>query len=370
MKQTTEVLLSLIQSALWGAKVDLAEQAWTHEQYQAVMSLAKEQALAGLVSQALIDSGVKLEKKDALEMYSLQRNIRQRNAFMDNAVVQLCRKMEELGVRIFVMKGQTLAVLYPDASLRQSGDIDFLCYPDDWDKAIGFFRAKKNLKITDDTTEKHVSFNIKGVEFELHRKLVAFAAPKHRRYWEEMVMPEMWDSLTTVEIGGYAVPTLAPVYNTLYVFVHSFAHLLDEGVGLRQFCDLAKTLSVLPQNEKNIATLNRHLEGIGLRRAFSGFGAILTDYLGFPEESFPFEIAADDHKRAPKLFENILEMGNFGHNKQFTQHSGVSHGLQHLGRITLQARRFYHYAPAEAWWRIPYMFKWWAGKIWRMISNK
>ncbi len=364
------MFLKLLCCALRGATCDLKGQTWTHEQYQAVISLAKEQALAGLVSQALIDSGVKLENTDALEVFTLQQKIRNRNTLMDKAVVQLCRKMEQLGVRIFVMKGQTLAVLYPDSGLRQSGDVDFLCYPDDWDKAIGFFRSFKNLDITENTTEKHVSFNIQGVEYELHRKLTAFAAPSHRRYWEEVVMPEVWGAVASVKIEDYAVPTLSPVHNTLYVFVHSFAHLLDEGVGLRQFSDWAKTLEVMPRNEKDIATLERHLEGIGLRKAFSGFGAILTDYLGFPEESFPFEITADDHKRAPELFENMLEMGNFGHNKQFTQHSGVSHGLQHLGRITLQARRFYHYAPAEVWWKIPYMFNWWAGKIWRIISNK
>ena len=183
-------------------------------------------------------------------------------------------------------------------------------------------------------------------------------------------MPEIWNSLSSVRIHEDEIPTLAPTYNALYVFVHIFYHLIDEGIGLRQFCDWARTLSLLPRNGESLATLERHLKGIGLMKAYTGLGAILTDYLGLPEEEFPFEISEDDHQRAPKLFQNMLEMGNFGHNKQYVQERGVLHGIQHLGRITLQARRFAHYAPAEAWWRIPYMFQWWGLKILRILKVK
>jgi len=369
------MLLRLVRASLWSTPLKMQGHVWTHEQYAHVMSLAREQALAGLVSQALMDSGIRLERQDALELFALQQRIRKRNALMNNAVVKLCQKMKERGIRIFVMKGQTLAAHYPDAGLRQSGDIDFLCYPDDWDKAIDFFCNELKLPVTDNTTEKHVSFQIGGVEYELHRQLAAFASPRHRRYWEEYVVPEMWASVSAVTIDGYDVPTLSPLYNVLYVFVHSFAHLLDEGVGLRQFCDNAVLLAQQVNrpdgnDEFDVQLLEKHLEGLGLRQAFTGFGAILTDYLGFPEKSFPFIITDEDHRRAPKLLMNMFELGNFGHNKRYIQESGILHGIEHLSRITLQARRFYHYAPSEAWWRIPYMFKWWGIKIKRLFSGE
>lgn len=63
-----------------------------------------------------------------------------------------------------------------------------------------------------------------------------------------------------------------------------------------------------------VEVLERHLEKLGLRKAYSGLGAIFTDYLGMKEDLFPFEISADDQKRAEMLMTNILEMGNFGHN--------------------------------------------------------
>ncbi len=366
-KSITDVFLGLLSNALWGTTYELKNKTWNHVQFQAMMSIAKKQALAGLISQALMNLDIRLEKQDAMKLFALQRNIRQRNKEMDKAVVELCQEMARRNIRIFVMKGQTLSRLYSDPGLRQSGDIDFLCYPDDWDKAVGYFKDELKLDITDNTTEKHISFQMNGVEYELHRMMTAFASPSHIRYWDETVMPEIWSSLCKVKIEEYDVPTLSSLHNALYVFVHAFVHLLDEGVGLRQFCDWAKTLEVLPRDEELVERLRNHLEKLGLLNAYLGLGAILTDYLGFPKENFPFEIPEKEHKRAEKLFRNIMEMGNFGHNKRYVKNHGVIHGVQHLGRITLQARRFYHYAPAEAWWRVPYLFKWWGVKIGRKM---
>ena len=389
-----ELMLGLLRGALWDAPQDLKGQAWSHEKYQAVMTLAKEQAVAGLVAQGLMDSGVRLERADALEVFGLIQQIRKRNAEMDAAVVQLCQRMSDGGIRIYVIKGQTLAALYPDMSLRQSGDIDFLCHPEDWEKAMALIESLK-LKIEATNSEKHVEWKKDGVQYEMHRMLTKFAYPKHQRYWDRVVMPEVLASNDSVGIRtqdptllhqteySYAVPILPPTINVLYTFVHIFYHLIIEGIGLRQFCDWAMLLQNNVQNAKieqsnnekcnityDFAVLERHLEGIGLKKAFTGLGALLTDYLGFPEEDFPFEISKEEHQRAPKLLENILERGNFGRNIHYAQSHGVIHGLQHLREIGKQARAFHHYAPAEAWWRIPDMFKWWGIKVWRMAWKR
>ena len=52
----------------------------------------------------------------------------------------------------------------------------------------------------------------------------------------------------------------------------------------------------------------------------------------------------------------------------FSRPRGVIHGLQHIGRMFCQARKFSNYAPAEAWWKIPNLIRWWITKIGRMIG--
>ena len=364
-----DVLLQFLKAALWKRRTDLSGRQWPMEQYQSLMALAEQQAVSGLTAQTLMDSGLRLPRAAAAEVYALTGATRQRNEEMDTAVVALCQKMEEMGIRIIIFKGQTLAKLYPDPGIRQSGDIDFACHPDDWDRAIGYLINNRGVTISDNNSEKHIEFVIDGIQYEMHHKLTSFAYSGHQRYWDEVIMPEVWATPYSIDINGYQVPTLPPLHNILYIFIHIFFHLIIDGIGLRQFCDWAIALSRLGIRGEQVEALETHLRGIGLLKAYTGTGAILTDYLGLPAEAFPLTITDEDHRRAPALLKNIWEMGNFGKNKHYTTKRGVLHGLQHLWRIAGQARRFYHYAPTEALWRIPYMFRWWGIKIKRTITS-
>lgn len=371
-----ELLLSLLRSSLWGTPAELQGQQLSHEQFLELTKLSTEQAVMGLVSQGLMDSGVRLEREDALNLFVLQQHIRRQNKVLDDAVISLCREMSERDIHFFVFKGQPLARNYPDAGLRQSGDIDFFCYPDDWKKAELRFKDELKLPINDLYTEKDIEFRRDGVAYEMHKKLTLFANPKHSRYWEKVVMPEILAHPYWESIDGNDVPTLAPTYNVLYVFIHIFQHLISDGVGLRQFCDWAVLLAQQVKSEElivnnySIDVLEGHLEGIGMKEAFTGLGAILTDYLGLPEEQFPFPISEKEREEAKALLNNIYEMGNFGHNRPYHSKPGVMHGIKHLGRIYQQSRKFSHYAPSEVRWKIPYMFKWWGMKILRILKGR
>ena len=364
-----EILLELLRGSLWGTRTDLKGQTWSHEQYQAVMMLAKEQAVAGLVAQGLTESGVRLERKDALEVFSIMQQIRQRNAEMDDTVVHLCRMMEQENIRVFVFKGQSVAVLYLDPGLRQSGDIDFYCHHEDWSRAVCLLQDKLGLHLNDLNSKKDVSFVWNGVMYEMHKHITSFSYPRHEHYWRNCVMTEILEHPYRVCINGYDVPTLAPTYNALFIFVHIFQHLIADGIALRQFCDWARVLSVL-KGEMDVSLLGSHLKNLGLLKAYTGLGAMLTEYLGIPKEQFPFEISDEDRKRLPSLWANMQERGNFGHNVSYNSKNMMLHGLEHLWRMSKQARDFYHYSPAEAWWHIPAMFPWWVIKIGRILKKK
>ena len=322
-----------------------------------------------------MDSGVKLQRADALDVFSLMQQIQQRNAVMDCAVVELCQMMENEGIRVFVFKGQTVGYLYTEHALRQSGDIDFYCHQEDWTRAVSLLQDRLGIKINDLSAMKDVSFVWKGVTYEMHKRITYFCYPRHERYWRQMVMPEILAQPYSVKINGYDVPTLSPTHNALFIFVHIFQHLIADGIALRQFCDWAVLLSQQVKNEElivnnySIDVLEKHLEGLGLRKAYTGLGALLTDYLGLPEEQFPFAISDEDHRRLPALWQNMQERGNFGHNVKYKSKNMMVHGLEHLWRMSKQAREFYHYAPAEAWWHIPSMFPWWVTKIKRMVAK-
>lgn len=346
----------------------------TEEEWELVYQLAEEQAVTGIMLSALerLAESQKPDQMILLQWIGTGQMIEQQNLVMNKAVVRLCRMMTEQGIRIFVFKGQSVATYYPEPHLRQSGDIDFYCHHEDWEKAVRLFCDEKGMELNDLHTRKDVSFTWEDVVYEMHNRITLFNYPCYRRYWEKVVMPEILAHPYTVKIDGYEVPTLAPTYNALYIFVHIFQHLIASGIGLRQFVDWYYVLNAnsnLNANVIDVEVLERHLKGLGLRKAYSGLGAILTDYLGMKEDVFPFEISDDDHKRAEKLKTNILEMGNFGHNVQYKSKNMWAHGLEHIWRMTKQAWVFHHYAPMEAWWHIPSMFLWWMKKIGRLIKR-
>lgn len=366
-----DLFLTLLQISL--GVCDKLSRTPNSREWERLYELAEEQAIVGLLLTGL--ESLPPEQLPPLEL-KLQwigeaQIIQYENKMMDKAVVNLCQEMGKAGIRIFVFKGQTLAALYPDGSLRQSGDIDFYCHPEDWDHALQWFRDKWDVEYPDViNTEKDVEFEYNDVIYEMHNRLTLFANSRHSRYWEQVVMPEILTHPFSVDIDGNAVPTLAPLYNVLFVFVHIFRHLISDGIGLRQFVDLYYLMKVIKWQKEDVYLLERYLEGIGLKKAFKGLGAILTDYFELPEESFPFVIKNDDHKAAPALMTNILAYGNFGQNKEYFRNSGIIHGIQHLWRIIQQSWQFGHYSLSESWGRIPYLIKWWVKKLNTIAKKK
>lgn len=360
--------LQLIHSAVFNIPLDFNGQEWAHERVEKVRELGRKQAAEGLVVKGIMDAGIKLGRPDLVALMGARQSIWQRNLELDQAVADLCSSLHAAGIRIWVVKGQTLAQLYPEPKSRSSGDIDFLCHPDDWENAISFIQRDSQMIMKETIHPMHIEFRIKDLQMEMHRTLVMLSSLLHQRYWDTIVMDEILASDESIEICGVKVPVMPPTINALYVFVHIFGHFISEGIGLRQFCDWALVLKHY-KSQIDVAQLDAHLRGIGLKKAFIGFGAILTDYLGLPSEDFPFEIPEEFHRRAVSLWKNILKQGNFGKNKKYLRSSGPIHGLQHLWRIAGQAIKFHYYAPSESWSKIPRMFRWWGEKLRRMVKH-
>lgn len=334
-------------------------------EWSAIYEESERQAISGILLHGI--EMLPLEQRPPQDML-LQwigdgQMISQQNAVMNKAVVGLCRGLDGICSRYVVVKGQTLASLYSVKELRQSGDIDFLVHPDDWQKVFTIFSNELGEDAIDAHSEKHVEWEKDDVTYEMHRWLNDFASIKHQLYWENVVMKEAWMQPFSVEINGYKVPTLSPLYNVLYIFVHLFYHLINEGVGLRQFVDWYFLLLGFDFTIDDNEVLEKHLKGIGLYRAFVVCGAVLTEYLGLDESKFPFEISEKDHQNSRKLIDNILEKGNFGHNTNYVQPHGVIHGLQQFWQVLKQCFKFGKYAPSESWGYLFVKVRWWWKKL-------
>ena len=356
----------LLRYALWETESGDIAQQLSHSQYQTLRSLSEEQTTRGLISQALVDKKIKLCVEDIADVISSIQNVKRFNRQLDQGVINFCQLMEKQGIRIIVLKGQTYAPFYPAPSLRQCGDIDFVCHPDDIEKAVSFLKYDLGLKLAHASSNKHASFIMDGIEYEIHRKITNFAYLPSHYYCEKVFMQEVWNHPYTMSIDGYPVPVMAPTYNAVYVFEHIFLHLISDGIGLRQFCDWTMLLHYY-RDEIDRSLLIKHLKGVKLYKAYRRMGSVLVDYLGLPEEEFPLTISEKDRRFSEKILNNIYHRGNFGHNLKYTQRRGPIHAIEHLKRVYNQVSLYYRFAPTEVLWRIPHMFIWWIKRIIRAV---
>lgn len=339
-----DFLLMLVRSELWGVPVkafDMRGAAW-----RSLMALAEKETVAGLLCESLTRC-CRLRKQDAAATYAALGDIGLLNRKADAAVAALATLLGRHGIRYLVVKGQTLAALYPHPRARMAGDIDFYVWPDDFSRARRAIEQAWHVEMEDDADGGlHLSFEHEGNYFEMHYRLLCFASRSVQRRFDRLV-----DGAETVSVtvGGHGVATLEPVMNVVYTFLHLYRHLMELGVGLRQLCDLTLLLDHYRRvrREGDDERLRLTLDALGFRRAFCAVGWLCMDRLGL--EWFPLAIPEADKRYADAILSIVFRRGNFG---QFGRREAVRSGwrycFEQLGIKLRHYRLLFPLAPREA----------------------
>ena len=117
-----------------------------------------------------------------LQWIGVAHTIEQDNKTINNAVVSLCRESKEMDIQMLVFNGQTLAAIYPNPGLRQSGDIDYYVRKEAWQKAIDGLARRFKCGIISDyvdyTTEKDVQYHCDNIVYEMHKSMLSLASDR------------------------------------------------------------------------------------------------------------------------------------------------------------------------------------------------
>ncbi len=377
-------LFEILRSELWGTRLSFSQ--LSHSEFEELMALAGEQTVTGLVGDCLIKNNIKLEREDALSLFAKLKAIEKRNAHVNENLVSFVNFMERKGVDYIIVKGQVAGALYPNPDARMSGDVDLYFVGDNYEKIKGLVEQRLGKQLSKLSDGKHVEFEVNSVVFELHEKLSRLATRKHQEYWDQMIDHAILEGTDTVTIAGKEIKTLSATYNALYIFVHLFYHMTASGVGLRQLCDWAMVLNrthpnppclgrefdTAESNNKK-SSLNREdlggspiggspleeiLQELGYFKAYKAMGAFLVEYLGLPEEEFPFTLTEKDRKWVETIKKNILKRGNFGRTGRKVKKLGVLHSME-TGYLNMaQTITFYRLAPKEVLLRFTSLGEW------------
>ena len=315
------------------------------EDWNELYAIAQKQCLLGVLFDGIerlpADSGI---SKELLYKWMGQcRMLEKANAQLNDAAVNVAEWFRKKGFRTCLLKGQGNALLYPNGAHRTPGDIDIWVEGGD-KKVISFVRT---ILPNGKACYHHIDFpSYNGVEVEVHYRpsfLICFWHNRRLQKYYERVKNEQFSHKVMLEgYGELAVPTAE--FNIIFQLTHIFAHLMNEGIGLRQLLDY---YFVLVKSEevrvKNLAALQKELKHLGLWKFAGAVMYIMKEVFGMPESKL---IVAPNEKYGKFVLNEIIEVGNFGTYDKRNRfgHSKLGHNIQRIYRDI----RLMSYFPAEA----------------------
>lgn len=332
---TIEAFFALVRAGLWSdGNQEIRIDGTTN--WNEVYELTQEQSVLGLVLAGLEHSDIKPPKELLLQWIGEVQLIEQRNKAMNVYIAELIEEMRSQGIYTLLVKGQGLAQCYNRPNWRSSGDVDLLLSKDNYEKAKAFILPKGVLTEPEEAGKKHLAMQVGQWAVELHGTLRVGLSARVDRMLDKVQYEIFYGGRVRSWMNG-KTQVFLPAANedVVYVFAHILQHFYKGGIGLRQICDWCRLLYTY-RDLLNYKLLEQRIKRAGLMSEWKAFGAFAVEYLGMPSEAMPLldvrckkedcrcEIDANLKKKADMICEFILEVGNFGHNRDnsyFQKHS-------------------------------------------------
>ena len=237
MKKQQKIFFDFLRFCIGSAKEipdSLKEADWKE-----IYAIAKKQCLVGVLFDGikkLPAEHVGMEKELLLQWMAESQMLEKANVRLNDAAIQVSEWFRKKGFRTCILKGQGNALLYPNPYSRTPGDIDIWVEGGD-KRVISFVRS---ISPHEKACYHHIEFpSYKGVEVEVHYRpsflLCFWHNRKLQKYYERVKEEQFSHRVMLGEQGEIAIPTVE--FNLIFQLTHIYAHLMNEGIGLRQLVD-------------------------------------------------------------------------------------------------------------------------------------
>lgn len=320
-----QAFFALLRAGLWEQSVRLVP--YGEIDFEAVLQLAEEQSVVGLLAAGMEHiADMKPQKKDVLQFIGQSLQLEQRNQAMNYFIGVIVEKMREANISTLLVKGQGVAQCYERPLWRSSGDVDFLLSEEIFDKAYEFLTPLAHHVDREESYSRHIGMTIDPWVVELHGSLRCGLSVRM-----DKVIDELQDDcfqagrIRTWDNGGTAVSLPGIDNNILFIFTHFMKHFYKGGIGLRQICDWCRLLWTY-RSEVNVKLLEERLKKMGMTSEWKAFGAFAAIYLGLPLTAYRLVFLDEKElrkykKKAERIRVFIMEVGNFGHNRDTSYYS-------------------------------------------------
>ena len=369
--------------------------------WEELYAIAQKQCLVGVLFDGikkLPTEHVGMKKELLLQWMAESQILEKANVRLNDAAIQVSEWFRKKGFRTCILKGQGNALMYPNPCTRTPGDIDIWVEGGD-KRVISFVRS---VSPHEKACYHHIEFpSYKGVEVEVHYRssflLCFWHNRKLQKYYERVKDEQFSHRVMLGEQGEVAIPTVE--FNLIFQLTHIYAHLMNEGIGLRQLldyyyvlCDFYKvyqmssnpsvslskgssTFSPSPSSSGSgdvtallgarhryalrladhqrstpdcagwdrLGVLQKELKELGLWKFAGAIMYIMQEVFGMPASQL---IVPPNEKYGKFVLSEVLEAGNFGRHDERNRfgRSKLGHNLQRGYRDM----RLVRYFPAEA----------------------
>lgn len=317
---TIDVFFALVRGGLWEQDVFLS--AFGKIDYEKILCLAEEQTVVGLVTAGLehvVD--VIVPQEVVLQFVGQALQLEQQNNAMNQFVADIVNKMRNVGIYTLLVKGQGVAQCYERPLWRTAGDIDFYLSDDNYMKAQEFL-LPLSTSFEQQSGGKHQEFSIDTWVVEIHGWLRCGISSRINKVLDNIHKETFYEGVVrSWNNNGVQVFLLGKENDVFYVFVHFLNHFYKGGIGLRQICDWCRLLWTF-KDSLDFNKIEQKVRSAGLMSEWKAFGAFAVEYLGMPSGAMPFYSAdAKWKKKVDKICAFILDVGNFGHNRDNSYYS-------------------------------------------------
>lgn len=314
----------------------------TVQEWRVLYDCARRHAIIGVFFQGIehLPAMQRPPREILLQWYAVTEQIRRMNREVNLDAVSLTRRLEKDGFPAVVLKGQGVAMLYPDPLLRMPGDIDAYVKGSRKDVTNYLLRTAKTPPVI--SYKESVYPTEEQTVVEIHyTPAILFCPWTNRRLQHFMhgVASDLWaDSVELPEqVGSISIP--GKRFNAVFLLTHIYRHLFYEGIGWRQVTDYYFFLKQgLTADEKH-ETIEA-LKPLKMSRFASGLMYVLHSYLGLPQSDL---LMPPNRNEGEFLMQEIMRGGNFNRYDKdvIPQNEGHIHRLFRIMRSNSHLFRHY-----------------------------
>lgn len=320
-------LLDLLSNALFDANLEID---FENVDFKELFNESKLQTVSAVVFDKLPPSVGEAypDIYDLWQMYSLKVVHNNITEFIANTELESLFKKARLPM--CTIKGFACACYYPDPTLRQMGDIDFIVHKEKLEECKNFLLESGFTRVDDDGDHDfHVSFKKDKQLYEMHEKVTTFVddAGYIDKYLEDIVENAV---LSEFEMGKILIPNAFT--HGLIMLLHMQRHMISGGgIGLRHLCDFAVFANSV-DNDEWVNIFEEKLKKVNLWKFAKVLGKVSEQYLHMPAKKW---FADADEELAERLLCDMIIAGNFGYKdkKRYQELAFISRDVNHRGKL-------------------------------------